>query len=350
MSDLFNKLLAQIDNEYASVVEDGILGGDVNGYIDTGSYTMNALVSGSIYRGIPNNKRTAFAGEPSVGKTYYTLQIVKEFLDANPTGFCFYFETETAITKEMMQDRHIDIKRVASVPVGTVQEFRTQAIKILDGYMEEDENTRAPMLFCLDSLGNLSTTKEMEDMAEGKETKDMTRAALIKGVFRVLTMKLGKASVPFIITNHVYDVIGSYVPVKKMGGGSGLPYASDIIIFLSKKTDKQLDDDSGKTGTVITATLKKGRFTIQDSKVDTWLNYRTGLDRYYGLLDLAEKFGIVKKVSTRYEFPCGDKAFEKEIKKNPKKYFTEEILDQIDKKCHHEFMYSNPEEVEEEIE
>ena len=339
MSDIFNALLEETNNEYAGIVDDGVAAGDVSGFIGTGSYAMNALLSGSIFGGLPQNKVTAFAGEPSVGKTFYALNVVKQFLEDNPDGFVFYFESESAISKEFIRDRGIDAKRVGIVPVATVQEFRTQAVKILDKYLEGKE--KPPMVFVLDSLGNLSTDKEMQDIADGKDTRDMTRAQLVRGAFRVLTLKLGKAKVPLIVTNHVYDVVGSYVPMKKMGGGSGLEYAASTIIFLSKKKDKTLDDEGGRTGAVITAHLKKSRMTIEDKKVETWLNYSAGLDPYYGLLDLAEKFGIVKKVSTRYEFPNGAKAFEKEIKKNPTKFFTTEVLEQIDEACKSEFLYGS---------
>ncbi len=348
MSNIFNDLISQIDNEYAGIVDDGVAAGDVSGFIGTGSYVMNALLSGSIYGGLPQNKVTAFAGEPSVGKTFYALNVVKQFLEDNENGFVFYFESESAISKQFITDRGIDAKRVAIVPVATIQEFRTQAVKILDRYMEGKE--KPPMLFVLDSLGNLSTDKEMQDIADGKDTRDMTRAQLVRGAFRVLTLKLGKAQVPLIVTNHVYDVVGSYVPMKKMGGGSGLEYAASTIVFLSKKKDKTLDDDNGRTGAVITAHLKKSRMTVEDRKVETWLNYQEGLDRYYGLLDLAEKYGIVKKVSTRYEFPNGAKAFEKEIKKNPTKFFTEDILTLIDEKCREDFMYGKHNDIEEEVE
>lgn len=240
----------------------------------------------------------------------------------------------------MLADRGIDTKRVAVVPVATIQEFRTQAVKLLDKYIEDkNSKERPPMLFVLDSLGNLSTAKEMEDIAEGKDTRDMTRAQLIRGAFRVLTLKLGKAKVPLIVTNHIYDVVGAYVPTKKMGGGSGLEYAASTILFLSKKKDKALDDDDGRTGAVITVHTKKARLTIEDKKVETWLNYSEGLDPYYGLLDLAEKFGIAKKIANKYEFPNGDKAFESVIKKNPEKFFTKDILDLIDEKCKDEFLY-----------
>jgi len=337
MSDIFNQLLAETDNEYAGIVDDGVAAGDVSGFIGTGSYVMNALLSGSIYGGLPQNKVTALAGEPSVGKTFYALNIVKQFLEDNKDGFVFYFESESAISKQFITDRGIDAKRVGIVPVATVQEFRTQAVKILDKYLEGKE--KPPMVFVLDSLGNLSTDKEMADIADGKDTRDMTRAQLVRGAFRVLTLKLGKAKVPLIVTNHVYDVVGSYVPVKKMGGGSGLEYAASTIVFLSKKKDKTLDDEDGRTGAVITAHLKKSRMTVEDRRVETWLNYQTGLDKYYGLLDLAVKYGIVKKVSNKYEFPDGSKAFESQVKKNPEKFFDKETLDVLDEFCKSDFLY-----------
>lgn len=336
MSDMFTSLLKETGNEYAGIVDEGIEAGDVTGFIGTGSYSLNALLSGSIFGGLPANKVTALAGEPSTGKTFYAINITRQFLKDNPKGFVFYFESEAALSKQMLSDREVDTKRVAILPVSTIQEFRTQAVKILDKYLEQDEEKRLPMMFVLDSLGNLSTEKEMADIADGKDTRDMTRAQLVRGAFRVLTLKLGKAKVPLIVTNHVYDVVGSYVPMKKMGGGSGLEYAASSIVFLSKKKDKT---DNEVTGAIITAVLKKARITIENKKVETLLNYSSGLDPYYGLLDLAEKFGIFKKVSTKYEMPNGEKAFESVILKNPEKYFTQEILEQIDEACKNEFLY-----------
>lgn len=118
---------------------------------------------------------------------------------------------------------------------------------------------------------------------------------------------------------------------------SGLEYAASNVVFLSKKKDKE--KDNSVSGAIITAVLKKARLTIENKKVETLLNYSKGLDRYYGLLELAEKFGIFKKVSTRYELPDGTKAFESVIEKNPEKYFTKDVLDAIDAGCRVEFLY-----------
>ena len=234
----FDEMLKVADNTYGSKVSDGVEAGDVESFIDTGSYILNGLLSGSIYGGLPSNKITAFAGESATGKTFFVLGCVRQFLSDNPSGGVIYFESESALTKDMIESRGIDSSRMIILPVATVQEFRTQATKILEKHLEESEKDRPPMMICLDSLGNLSTSKEMEDVSDGKDTRDMTRAQMVKGTFRVLTLLGGKAKVPLVVTNHTYDQIGTLFPQKIMGGGTGLHYAASSIVFLSKKKEK----------------------------------------------------------------------------------------------------------------
>ena len=270
MTNFLKDIVKEIDNEYASLVSDGVSAGDTDGFIDTGSYIFNALVSGSIYGGIPGNKITALAGESSTGKTYFCLGIVQHFLDSNPDAGVIFFESESAISKQMIEDRGIDSQRMMIVPVTTVQEFRTQSIKILDKYLEQAKEKRQPLMFVLDSLGMLSTSKEVEDTEAGKDTRDMTRAQVVKSIFRVLTLKLGKANVPMLVTNHTYDVVGAYVPTKEMGGGSGLKYAASTIIFLSKKKEK---DGKDVIGNIVKAKAAKSRLTKENAQVETRLFY-----------------------------------------------------------------------------
>ena len=332
MSYLKN-LVKATGNEFASVVEEGVQAADVSGYIDTGSYILNALLSGSIFDGLPNNKITALAGESATGKTFFALGMCKQFLDDNPDSAVIYFESESAITKDMIESRGIDSSRVVIVPVTTVQEFRTQSIKIVDQYIEDQSDMK--MMFVLDSLGMLSTTKEIEDTAAGSETKDMTRAQLVKGAFRVLTLKLGKAGVPLVVTNHTYDEMGLFAK-KVMGGGSGLKYAASSIVFLSKKKEK---DGKDVIGNIIHCRNEKSRLTVEHKMVDVLLHYESGLDRYYGLLDLALKYGIFKKNGTRVELPDGTTQFGKTINNEPEKYFTQEVLELINEAAKKEFLY-----------
>ena len=337
MNDFLKDIIKETGNEYASLVSEGVEAGDVDEFIDTGSYIFNGLLSGSIYGGLPANKITALAGESATGKTFFLMGMVKNFLDANPNSGVVYFESESAITKQMVIDRGIDPERMVILPVTTVQEFRTQALKVLDRYLQQDVDIRKPMFMCLDSLGMLSTTKEVEDTTDGKETRDMTRAQVLKAAFRVLTLKLGKAKVPMVVTNHTYDSMGLF-STKEMGGGSGLKYAASSIVFLSKKKEK---DGTEVIGNIVHCKNHKSRLTMENKMVDVRLTYDKGLDKYYGLLDLAIKYDIFKSVSTRIELPDGSKTFGKTINNEPEKYFTEDIMKQLDEAAQKEFKYGN---------
>ena len=332
MSDFLDDLINISGNEYASKVSDGMLG-KVNDYIDTGSYILNALLSGSIYRGLPSNKITAFAGESATGKTFFILGIVKQFLIDNPTGGVLYFESESALTPEMIEERKIDSTRFIQLPVATIQDFAQQASRVVDKHIE---NSEAPLLLCLDSLGMLSTAKEVEDITTGANKVDMTKARIVKGTFRVLTLKLAKAGIPLLVTNHTYKQVGTMFPQDVMGGGSGLQYAASSIVFLSRRKEKVGTD---VIGNVIHCKNFKSRLAKENKKVDVLLTYDQGLNRHYGLLDLAEKYDIIKKVSTRYEMPDGIKVFGKQIMEDPEKYFTDDIMEKLEIAAQKEFQY-----------
>ena len=335
-SSFLQDIAGEIGNEYASIVSDGVASGDTNNFIDTGSYLFNALVSGSIKGGVPGNKITALAGESSTGKTYFCLGIVQSFLNDHSDGGVIYFESESAISKEMIESRGIDSNRMMIVPVVTVQEFRQQAIKIIDKYLAQKEEERKPLMFVLDSLGMLSTSKEVEDTEAGKDTRDMTRAQVVKSIFRVLTLKLGKANVPLIVTNHTYDVVGAYMPTKEMGGGSGLKYAASNIIYLSKSKEK---DGKEVIGNIIKAKLAKSRLAKENQQVAIRLYYdERGLDKYYGLLELGEKHGVFERKGNRVVIG-DDSVYPSVVYKDPAKYFTPEVLQALDECAAKEFSY-----------
>jgi RecA/RadA recombinase len=332
----FRDLIKEIKDEDTIIAADGTGSAEFGGFIDTGSFILNAVLSGSIYGGIPDNKITAFAGESATGKTYFVLGVVRAFLDKNPDGAVVYYDTEAAVTKGMMEARGIDTQRVIIAEPDTIQKFRTHALKMLEAYDKTPADKRPPMMMVLDSLGLLSTTKELEDSTEGKETRDMTKAQTIKATFRVLTLKLAKVKVPMLVTNHVYDLVGSYIPTKEMGGGSGLKYAASTIAYLGKKKERDGDEIIGN---IIKVKMQKSRLSKENSQVEVLLTYDKGLDKYYGLLDLAEKYKIINKVSTRYEMPDGKKVFGKEINRNPELYFTEEIMAKLEEVAKKEFSY-----------
>jgi len=331
--DFLKEIVKEIGDDYTQIASEI----DENErFIDTGSYIFNAVVSGSIYGGVSSNKITAIAGESSTGKTYFSLAVVKNFLDTNPDGYCLYFDTEAAVNKGLLKSRGVDLTRTVVVNVVTIEEFRGKALKAVDIYLKTDEENRKPCMFVLDSLGMLSTEKEITDALNDKQVRDMTKSQLVKGAFRMLTLKLGQANIPLIVTNHTYDVIGSYVPTKEMGGGSGLKYAASTIIYLSRKKEK---DGKEVVGNIIKAKTHKSRLSKENKEVEIRLYYdERGLDRYYGLLELGEKHGVFKRKGNR--IVVGESSvYPSAILADPDKYFTEEVMEKLEEASNEEFSY-----------
>jgi len=333
--DFLKDIVKEIGDEYTQ------LAADIDGreeFVDTGSYIFNAMVSGSIYGGVSRNKITAIAGESSTGKTFFALAVVKNFLDSNPDGYCLYFDTEAAINKPLLESRGIDLKRLVVVNVVTIEDFRQKALKAVDMYLNTKIEDRKPCMFVLDSLGMLSTEKEIRDALDEKQVRDMTKSQLVKGAFRMLTLKLGQANIPLIVTNHTYDVIGSYVPTKEMGGGSGLKYAASTIVYLSKKKEK---DQKEVIGNIIKAKAVKSRLSKENREVNIRLYYdERGLDRYYGLLELGEIGDLWQNKAGRYEIG-GKKIYAKQILADPEQYFTTEIMQALDETAKKFFSYGS---------
>ena len=331
--DFLKEIVKEIGDDFTQLASDI---DETEVFIDTGSYIFNGLISGSIFGGVSNNKITAIAGESSTGKTYFSLAVVKNFLDTNPDGYCLYFDTEAAVNKGLLESRGIDTTRLVVVNVVTIEEFRSKALKAVDIYQKKSEEERKPCMFVLDSLGMLSTEKEIRDALDDKQVRDMTKSQLVKGAFRMLTLKLGQTNIPLIVTNHTYDVIGSYVPTKEMGGGSGLKYAASTIVYLSKKKEK---DGKEVIGNIIKAKTHKSRLSKENRQVEVRLYYdERGLDRYYGLLELGEIGGMWKNVAGRYEMD-GKKIYAKQILASPEEYFTEEVMEKLDNIAKEYFSY-----------
>ena len=331
--DFLKEIVKEIGDEYTQIASDI---DETERFIDTGSYIFNGLISGSIFGGVSSNRITAIAGESSTGKTYFSLAVVKNFLDTHPDGYCLYFDTEAAVNKGLLESRGVDTSRLVVVNVVTIEEFRSKALKAVDIYLKKEEDDRKPCMFVLDSLGMLSTEKEIRDALDDKQVRDMTKSQLVKGAFRMLTLKLGQANIPLIVTNHTYDVIGSYVPTKEMGGGSGLKYAASTIIYLGKKKEK---DKTEVVGNIIKAKTVKSRLSRENQQVEIRLFYdERGLDKYYGLLELGETAGMWKNVAGRYEIN-GKKVYAKNIYSEPEKYFTEDVMIKLDETAQRVFSY-----------
>lgn len=206
-------------NKYAALLSQDDLYSDSVEFVDTGNYLLNAVLSGSIFKGLPSNKIVAFSGEKSTGKTYFLLYIVKKWLEKYEDSVCVYFESEGALTTDLVKSRGIDTERFLVLPVFTIEDFSHQINVFLDDYLKNKSTQN--VIFCLDSLGNLPSAKEVANSVEGSDKKDMTRSGVIKSLFRVLTLRLSVAKIPLLVTNHLYANVGGglYGPTTVQSGG-----------------------------------------------------------------------------------------------------------------------------------
>lgn len=329
---------------FGSRADSGNLNADVDYWIDTGAYALNLLISGSIFKGAPGNRNLVLAGDPGTGKTFFKMELMKNFLNMHPLGTGFYFDTEQAVDEAMLERRGIPLDRLfVDDTTNSIEEFASKTIALLNEYVEQPE-PRAPIYIILDSMGRLSSEAQVEAYDKGDPRADAGRRA--KAWKEAAVMVKGKqrlGSVPIHCTNHVYDQIGAYVPTKVQGGGKGPEYMGDVIIFLSKrkinKGDKETNIDPGD-GVILTAKSEKQRFAKPFRQVNLLLDFDNGLHRYYGLLDLAVEYGLVKKLPGGYfEFPNGDKDYEKNINAAPTRFFTEEFLQLFEKEVSPHFQF-----------
>ena len=316
---------------------------EFSGWIDTGSYILNAQVSGSIYGGLPDNKISAFAGEEAVGKTFYSLGVARTFQEKTGGGIQYY-PTEADTTNKVMSSRGIDTQRVIVNEPEYVEQFKHRICKFLDTY-QAMKGDKPRMMAILDSLGNLPSLKEVTDAGEGKEVRDMTRTQAIRSCFRVVTQRAARAKVPIIVVNHVYTGIGQHATLE-MSGGGGLKYAGSTIMFLTKLKDAYAERDNAA---IIRSTLYKSRYTREKTRVHTRLTFDKGLDRYFGLVPFAVDAGILENDAGRIKFPDGSKHFEKTINLDPERFWTPDLLARLDVAAGDYFKYGSDREPREEV-
>ncbi len=284
------------------------------------------------------------AGEESTGKTFMLLKMVKIFLDSDPRARVIIFESEWAIRPKDLLKRGIDITRVQILPITMIEKLRFQAYKIVENYQKLPKKSKFPLMMGVDSLGQINTSKELQDVSSGEEKADMgARAKLIKSFFRAMTIPLGVADIPLICTAHLYvdpSKSSAHYIKQIMGGGKGAYYAASQIVFFSKR--KESDSDKVQTGIIISSRAQKSRASKEGTLTELLVKFSTGLSRYYGLLDIAEEAGLAKKVKNKYLLKGQEKPyFEKSIYKNPQKFFTEDVLDDIDEFCQTHYKLSD---------
>lgn len=298
----------------------------VDEWTDTGSYALNAIVSGSCFRGVQNGRVIVFCGPSGCGKTLLTMKIVGNHLKKSEDNFAVVFDSEIAVDAQTAMNLGADPSRIRHYPVKTVNEARNQVLKLLSNLA--DLGLQKKCMIVIDSLGMLSGTKETSDAEKDKDAADMgLRAKELKGLLRIITWPAAISKTTVLCTNHVYVDPAEMFPsaVNHQSGGEGPIYAASLVVqlgFLREKNEKDFESEeiiaiAKKVGGItMHALTTKNRFIPQMLTTDIYLNFKTGLDRYSGLFDMAKAFNILEGAN-KYSVNGKELGFRKDWERDP---------------------------------
>jgi len=247
-------------------------------WIDTGNYHLNAVFSGDLFGGIPNNRSICLAGESGTGKTFLLLNMVRE---AQQKGYyVIYYDTEGAVDIDGIQNFGVDPERFDHQPMSDLPKFRTSITTLIKKMMEaKEKGLQLPkVMIALDSLGMLATQKEIDDAISGNGAADMTRSKMIRSLFRIITSDLTGLGIPFIFTNHTYASTGMF-PTINLSGGGGLVYSASVILALSKA---QIKEGLVQTGIIVSVKTLKNRFG-KPIPIKFHIRWDRGMNRFIGM-------------------------------------------------------------------
>lgn len=341
-------------SKYGSSMSESIYA-EISEYIDTGSYALNRLISGSIFGGIPAGRVISFYGDSGTGKSFCIGRAVK---DAQEKGYLvMFFDTENAITKSFMENVGVDTDAMWYQPIDQVSDFKNYVIHMVSEIRSKDPEQK--IFIALDSLGNLSCAQEKSFIE--KRTDSVTQGARereIKSMLKELTKFCGLHQVPLVFTNHSMKpqdtgMMPQYVKAQQTGGKQATYMASATILMSKAKLkaedasseDKKGKDAKAKVGNILKCESTKNRLCPEEEKIEIYLSFSTGPNKFYGLADDAVGAGVFEKVNEKNYIVkhLGDKKVHVSKLYN-KNVFTEEVLGEIDKYCKATYKYNKVDE------
>ena len=282
---------------------------------------LNIAFSGSIDGGLTSGV-TVFAGASKSFKTCLGLYCLKAYLDKYPEGICLFYDDEFGSPASYFEMLGIDTERVLQIPIMNTEELKFDIVSRL-----EEINRGDKVFVLIDSLGNLASKREYDNAVSGNSAKDMSRAADIKGIMRVITPYISVKDIPCVVINHTYANVGGYGPSQVVAGGSGILYAANTIFNISRQ---QIADGSKElSGYKFKITIDKSRCVKEKSVLSFDVYFKGGIYKYSGLFDLAVECGFINAAGSGWYNKIDDNGVVEEKKYRQKELDTPEFWEKM---------------------
>lgn len=284
MSKLMEKLQKSGAIKHTSILSESTFF-NVKDSIPTDIPIINIALSGKINGGISPGL-TFLAGESKNFKSLMGLMFMKAYLDKYPDSICLFYDSEFGITPEYIKANGIDPDRILHIPIEHLEQLKFD----ISQRIEQIERGEKVFIF-IDSVGNLASKKEADDALEGKSVADMSRAKVMKSLWRIVTPHLTTKDIPCVAINHTYQTMEMYSKAI-MSGGTGGMYSANQVFIITKAQDK---DGKDLLGYNFTINIEKSRFVREKSKFTFNVKFEGGINKWSGLLDIAMEANLVVK-------------------------------------------------------
>lgn len=293
---------------------------DPTDWISTGNYALNYLISGDFNKGVPLGKVTVFAGESGAGKSYICSgNIVRH---AQEQGiFVVLIDTENALDEAWLHALGVstDESKLLKLSMAMVDDVAKTISTFMSDYKALPDGERPKVLFVIDSVGMLLTPTDVNQFEAGDMKGDLGRKAKsLTALVRNCVNMFGAYGVGMVCTNHTYASQDMFDPDDKISGGQGFIYASSIVVAMKKlklKEDEEGNKISDVMGIRSACKVMKTRYAKPFEGVQVKIPYSTGMSPYSGMVDLAEKKGLLKKDGNRLAFTTADGEIIKQFRK-----------------------------------
>ena len=300
LTDLKNRLQKNIKGVHIETLENSEIA-HISEWIDSPSYDINRIISGSFHKGFPEKSVTCLVAPEGVFKSSLMALTAAQ---AQKKGYLpIIIDTEGAFSDDFCNRWGIDTSNILYIYTIFIEEITTILGDIIDN---KDEK----LFIVLDSLGGLESKKIIADTTSGSKEAKADQGQLAKKIKRMLKMLVSitkSQNSMSMFSGHWYGKPNSYGSAEEIGGGKYVRLASDIILAMKKtpllKDPNAAFKDREVIGSEIGICSLKNRYYPPFNETIVEIDYQNGINKYAGLEKLAFDSGLIKKAGSWFTLP-----------------------------------------------
>lgn len=263
-----------------------------NDFIKTPSLDLNRILSGNLYKGIPNRNLVGIVGPEHTMKSSFMILCMAEAIRQGYTPIII--DTEGGVKDEFCKRWGLDISKVLYIYTPWISKIQSILATLKD-------SGQTKLIIGLDSVGGIDKYGAYESALKDDPKAD--QGQLQKQIRSMLKLMLNicieQESIG-IVTSHLYARPGLIPMPDEISGGKAMKLFPSIQIMLKKTPIKNAEKKI--VGNEITATTVKNRVYPPFQEATISIDYLKGINPYAGLIDLGITAGIIEKGGSWYSY------------------------------------------------